>query len=635
MHPVYEGVKYYSPYDLNFSGNYEAAKAILDSFSESKQYEEINEILELYNAFQIATSSRIKAEYIVPYKSKEKPVMKTISSFFRAIDDGSLADQFKKVGISYIDDFWALFCKFKLYQNISSIAFEKLLNEPETTLYRILEHKEIVKNYDSVIADFMRYSDQTARIIVGKFLERKHSNSKPVYLPESLKTDEYESILERYIDSEYSNVGVIQLIAASQSSAECPLSDGLKLKAKKTAQDYWEKNAKTGISFSYGLGVCFKSLPEIKSFTEIRPHEYEVSYDVNWFKDNLDYPTLLNNFIYLFEYVDLCNRCSFTSVKSKLGIFERIMGVKGKKEYETGTVSRLMDLKASAEMNAYVSFLYSLNIRLEDIFSWFFEEYLKMEFGVEGFVMNSPSEGSTFLEKCRTLSSELDGVFKQYKMFVTNHVIDRELLEISSNPVAFSDLPSQLSNKYAYVNSDELEKEQFLLFSDQSMLQYVEKYKNDSRSFCDLLLKHTVTIDDYPEWEKQDIEWLRSRGTIILDNDRTIHMNMRRVALLKDLYDHDVLCCSYYQDKDLIDQLISTTDLRYGNTLFSIPEQEYLNYILNKHEFSNGLDLRNRYIHSTNTLNEQQQQRDYFSLLKIMALTILKINEEFCLNSTL
>ena len=55
-----------------------------------------------------------------------------------------------------------------------------------------------------------------------------------------------------------------------------------------------------------------------------------------------------------------------------------------------------------------------------------------------------------------------------------------------------------------------------------------------------------------------------------------------------------------------------------------------MNFMLNKAEFSNGLDLRNRYIHDTCSLNEEMQQHDYLEILKIMALIIIKINEEFC-----
>lgn len=52
---------------------------------------------------------------------------------------------------------------------------------------------------------------------------------------------------------------------------------------------------------------------------------------------------------------------------------------------------------------------------------------------------------------------------------------------------------------------------------------------------------------------------------------------------------------------------------------------------LNKSSFSNGLDLRNKYAHSTYPEDEKIQFVDYIRLLKIMILVITKINEEFCL----
>ena len=54
---------------------------------------------------------------------------------------------------------------------------------------------------------------------------------------------------------------------------------------------------------------------------------------------------------------------------------------------------------------------------------------------------------------------------------------------------------------------------------------------------------------------------------------------------------------------------------------------------MDNEDYSNGMDLRNKYIHSTYPLDEKQQQHDYIHLLKIMMLTVLKINEEYCLGS--
>ena len=170
-----------------------------------------------------------------------------------------------------------------------------------------------------------------------------------------------------------------------------------------------------------------------------------------------------------------------------------------------------------------------------------------------------------------------------------------------------------------------------MLFSDQSMLHYLPNKQETFKSFYEVLSSREVTLADYPEWEINNIKWLEKRGAIYIDTNGIIHSVNKRVGLLYDLYTHDVVCPLYYKDKSEIEKLILNGDLQYGNTLFSTPEQKYLNYMLNKSEYSNGLDLRNKYIHSTYPLDTQQQEQDYISLLKILTVVILKINEELCL----
>lgn len=69
--------------------------------------------------------------------------------------------------------------------------------------------------------------------------------------------------------------------------------------------------------------------------------------------------------------------------------------------------------------------------------------------------------------------------------------------------------------------------------------------------------------------------------------------------------------------------------LRFGNTLFSESEQDYFDYLLNKHKFSNGKDLCNKYLHGTQTIDKKIHQVDYYTFIRLFSLCILKINDEF------
>ena len=82
-------------------------------------------------------------------------------------------------------------------------------------------------------------------------------------------------------------------------------------------------------------------------------------------------------------------------------------------------------------------------------------------------------------------------------------------------------------------------------------------------------------------------------------------------------------------------ELIDSDEIRVGSSLLSELESQYFDYYLNKAEFTNGLDLRNKYIHDTGSLDENIQKQDYIVLLKLMIILVIKINEEFCLRDRL
>ncbi len=133
--------------------------------------------------------------------------------------------------------------------------------------------------------------------------------------------------------------------------------------------------------------------------------------------------------------------------------------------------------------------------------------------------------------------------------------------------------------------------------------------------------------------QQENVQWLIEHDIVKENSDGYLKLNISKVFILKDLYEHDVICPQYFDSelKIIIDEWCRNGALRLADSLFSEPEQDYLNYELNKSSYSNGLDLRNKYAHSTYPEDEKTQVMDYIILLKIMILVVTKINEEFCL----
>ena len=500
MESLYERIYFFSAEDISLGRNFEKALKLLDKFDPSKPNTDINDIIELYQIHLIFKYGRIKPEYTQPYSIKVRSIMPIISDFFLQICDSSLLTQYRLVYKTYHSSFWSLFDKFKLYDRISPSTFCGVLREDNSAIYDILKHKHLVSHYDQTLSEFLRNFDKTAEILIKKYLQKSSSNAGDSYfIPPSLAPHEFDTILNDYVQSEDPHMGLLQLLANSQSSAALPLSDELKLTAQKKTAQFWSKRSASGVMAKISCSACFTNSDVPVSWEHIPPFEYKFTYDSKWIEENLDYPTLLNNFIYLFNYTDLHFRCLFPSIISDISALESSIGVKGVKTYETGSAFHFKNLKSTMDMYAYTHFLSKRSICIEDVFKWFFSEYLKNEFNAIEFIFNGPTPNQKKKKKCRTLLSEMDGIFKQYNLFARNHAIDRELLEISSKPISFDSLPSMTKNKYAYANSTDIQKEIKFLFSNQTLLGYFPSQNRQYENFFEALSAQKVKLSDYPE----------------------------------------------------------------------------------------------------------------------------------------
>ena len=635
LRPDYQGIKYYGKNDMSIGWGLEDSEEKLQAFSSESTVENVNEAIELFNIAQLLdTEVRLRKwdeDTYNGYKAKSPLVMTICAKFFSKINDDSFIEIEESVCILYLEDFWTLVEKFKVYERISKDTFKRFMEESNPTLWVILKHKRIVDFFGRELSDVLRVSEQTPELIAHNFLEA--GEKIRYYFPKELLPSEYEGILKKYVENENPNPNYLHLIMIHNSTKECPISDKLKLSAKKAYHKYWENNQASGTGIGYGVELSFGDVPDVVSY-EKDGYTIKYTYDIKWLEENLDYPTILNNFKFLFEYFDMFWRCTFVAVESEMGVFEKDIGLKGKKEYIKGTSFNMCNMMSTLQMNAYYNFLQKNNISLELVIKWFFEVYLKEEFGAGGFVYNPSKNDASWLDKCRNIASEMDGVLKQYRMYVEDGQIDRELLEMSSEHIVLSMVPSFLENKYAYAESTDIHHQMHLLFSDQSTITYTEKTKSSYNSFCLLIMSEEMRRSDFFEYQLPAIDWLIEKNVVYVDDNEVLRLNRKYIVILADMYKHDVVCVQYYgKYKTILTEMKDSNDIRMESTLFSVPETNYLNYMLNRSEYSNGKDLRNKYIHSTYPMEEDVQMQDYMDLLKIMIIIIGKVNEEFLLRS--
>ena len=636
MNTNYDDVKFYSEYDLSVGFYLKKAELVLNTIDCNNEYNDINQVIELYNIKQYLDHELRLTTWndssFAKYQEKSKTFPKIISKFFATIDGRNMAEHYSQLCITYYEDFWQLVCDYKAYEHIERDNFPKLLLQNDVALWHILQHRELVKYFGQEIARYMKTADESAELLMDQFLSVRKDNSTKYLFPDELTQQDRNEILQKYVESESANPNYLKLLENAQNTKEFPVGDRLRRDAKNKYEEYWNKNTNLSTGIEFGVEISFASLPGQDKKESFENNTFHAIYSKEWVEENLDYPTLLNNFLYLFEYIDKWFRCSFVSTQSRMSALEKVLGVKGKRDYITGSHFTLQRMKTYVQMEAYRRELEINGVQLEVIFQWFFEAYLLDEFQAKGFVYIAPSENTARFEKCKLLASAIDGVLKQYQLFCEDGYVDRELLEMSSSHIIFGNLRSMKNKKYAYSNSEALRREQFFLYSDQSPLHFTEKTQSRYHSFAQLILNESIVLDDFAAFQKPDVEWLISRGILTQNENGSLSLNISRAFILKELYENEVICSLYCEKlKTLLDELQIVGDIKYKNTLFSKPEQDYLNYMLNKSEFSNGHDLRNRYLHDTYSLDIDKQNTDYLELLKIMVLIVIKINEEFCL----
>lgn len=148
------------------------------------------------------------------------------------------------------------------------------------------------------------------------------------------------------------------------------------------------------------------------------------------------------------------------------------------------------------------------------------------------------------------------------------------------------------------------------------------------------MVKDSIKKSDFHDYQLQRMQWLFDNELIIENGDGFIKLvDFNTVYILKELYYEDALSYWHYNEaiRSLIDDFERRKYVVFESTLLSRNEQDYLDYYLNKSKFTNGFDIRNRYLHGTNGNDENQYKADYYLILKLFIIIVIKINDDLCI----
>lgn len=637
----YDRVKAYDRNDWSFGLNVSRAEKLLQKLSLDEPVKNVNDAIEAYNVGKILSNPDVEIKSIKNSKEVQEKLKKQYFRFFNQITNTNMVEIYEAINIRYLDDFWSLFEKCNKYKIIDESIIRQLLDCENRTIYYILQNRNTTQSYGKCLREYMLAAEKSAEILIRKYIEKKPPTQPTINIPDTFTGDDYKTILNKYIDYPGANLNYLRAIFNAPNSGEFPIDEHIRLKVKKRIEDIEKKifDPNSAIHTSITIGIGKNRNPVDTEYSV--PLNLKIIYSESWLKKYLDFPTILNNFIYLVGLIDLDGRCILTEYATDKPSFLKFIGVRGKKEYQMSLVQHMRINAMVSSLAAYRDFLQNFHVRLEDVIPWFFKEYLKNEFQAEGFLFGVPTIIDADADSSIQLLTQFDRVLKEFHYYASDGTINQELMEMSSNPVPIKAISSLLKDKYLYANSPEIKYTMVQLFSDQSDLTIIaKKGQNDEKytyeeNFVSLIKKHQVFDQDFENYQRGALQLLKKQNVIEIASNGLIKLNKIKCSILWELYEYGVINAYYYnrnpRRKQCIENMIATEDVRYENTLFSIPEQNILNYILNKSQYSDGTDLRNKYIHGTYSLDRNTQYNDYLMILLIVIVTVLKINEEFCL----
>lgn len=645
---MFERAKFYSCQDLGNIMELQRVEKVLDAYKPELSYSDANDVLELYNAkLFIDNGLALKAwddTRIASYVSLVSGFGKDIVGYFRS--STNLVVLLQSLNHEYHQDFWDVFEKFGLLDLLSDDMLKAILEQFPDEIENILHCEKIVKHNDAVLSDFLQSYKHTSDLLVNAYyVNNLNNDARKLFIPKSLTDIQREEIIDKYLDGNTVNLNTVRIIMQSRDVDGLKLNSKIRLKARRLEPSLATIPEGAIVSaVETGFSIEFKRFGNLEPTNQwldnlIWKHEYNEDY-----LDTLDEIKLFETFRNLFLYFYTDGLIALSYDRNMDSIWERIGATEVKGMYKINDMFRLHNSMAVSKLALFDGYLRRRGKSIEGLIKKYYEVYLKERYGYPAPTLSMPKDDDTYANKNKCIAPEMEAVIKQYSLYVDEGEIDPELLEMEYPlPIALGKSLLKDKHKYAVIKEgpNAMYEPLFLLFSDQSLLSFVAPHKDSSYHTLFDLLNNVggVPYSNYEEHQRPRIDFLIGLGLLAVDNGTVCFGNVARVSALHKIWYHKEI--SYYhcepEVKKEVDKMVDEGWLKYDDYLLSPEERHYINFYLNSVEYSNGLQLRNRYSHGVTSCisGDADHKNAYYYFLMIFVIILLKIDEDLDINAFL
>lgn len=638
-----ERVKFYGPRDLASGWSAEQAVKLIQEYSHGRKIHSLNDALELHNALAFEDHGifprSLGEQEREDLAASARESRRQVASFFACFDASNLEHLLGDFEYEYADDLIPLLERHAVAKKVGGQALFDALVKARMPLAVMLSNSQFVKRHDRRLRDAL-----LADALHGELLVRmrliKDSNAS-YFLPASFSGKDAQQLLSAYIESASPHPNHVEAIAQAKDNMAFGLTAKIRLQAKRRyevlIEELFSNDENTLVKRSYGVRIDPEQhepvLDRVDRWTSGMTHVR--SFGEQYLSSTLEPDRVLANFAAVVGYLDRQGLLTMPSFKTQIGALEGLF-ISGKDSYPRGQAFKHLDTLTIQGTHAYAEFLRQNGIEIEDAVAWFFRAHLTSKFGATGFYYTTSSPNSSFLERCRHVSAEMESIARQFTLYCDEGELDLELLRMTSAPRPWSEIPSLVAHKYLRREStSDCEQALYLLFNDQSRLTYVNNALR-ARSFVELVTENELPYDALHHFQKEPVDWLISEGLVAVNAGDIEFPKPTLILVLCDIYNSEAAAFGHYgtDESAAALALVDKGWLAFSSTLLTSAEASYFNFILNKSEFSDGPDLRNSYAHGTNADpgDVMAHRQSYVLFLRMLVSLVLKIRDDFQLS---
>lgn len=632
-----ERVHYYSDYDMSIPMHIERMADVVRSYEEGNQPDGINDYLEMYHIVQFIEHGKYPQDWDENKIAAIKQYKGKVAAYFSHLQSNDLPVIFGEIERGYESSVWQIINQFKIKGLITENGLREILKEKNWLLKDLLEHRWIVEQNQILLTALLKENDHTAEWLLEQYVEEdRFCQHRDLYFPKSLTGTDKDTIIRNYVNSDKANLNYVRLVLTAKRSADFPLHPLTIKAARKKEKALNEAIFAMGAVHvaSYGVALTVEQSAPAKERKVDEEGRTMFVYNKKFIDDCKD-ATIIYYCGQVFEFTEEYGFITLISKDAETDAFEKVTGLHARNAYDLDMAFRMRENMSYLQMQALECALLDTDRNIEGVIKAFYEDFLKTEYGYKGLSLTLPKHDDSLILKIRSLAIEMDAVAYQYDCYVNYGSIDKDIVELTP-PQKLTETKSLLSHRYCILNRDNADVWYliYLFFGSQSMLFFVESCKDAHfRNYYEFLENGIeVKYEDYENYQRPDIDRLLEKGYLVKDEKGILRcVKMREVRLLKHLYEYGA--CSYWgypkEERMILDDMVSKGWISLDNHLLSPAERDYFSYYLNNEKFTNGPAIRNNYAHGTTpSYSEEKHKKNYFQLLVLFVLLLLKISED-------